>query len=401
MRSSWISHLEKIVFPVLNAAAGDCLKETMPIYKGRQEFQYLEAVGRIVCGIAPWLNLPQEISQEGKLREKYKGLTKNAISNLVNPKSRDYIDFGLGNQALVDAAYLAQGLLRAPKLWEALGSEVQIKLLAEIKKTRQFKPAKNNWLLFASMIETFLLIYDNDYNKNRLYYGVRKFIKSYYIGDGFYGDGQDFSMDHYNSFVIHPMLMDILNHIEKQGLKNSKTYKAKQVPRYKRYIEIQERMISPEGAYPVFGRTLICRFGTFHALAQASLLDLLANNISPSQVRGALNAGLKRHMESDSNSDSEGFMTVGFNGTQETMAEHYVSSGSAYHCRRILLPLGLSNNHPCWMDRDSEWTSLKAFSGFEFDADKSFHEKNVIKEFFMPMIYKCQSALFKIKKVFK
>src|SRR5690606_11101585 len=155
--------------------------------KGRQEFQYLEAVGRIVCGIAPWLNLPQEISQEGKLREKYKGLTKNAISNLVNPKSRDYIDFGLGNQALVDAAYLAQGLLRAPKLWEALGSEVQIKLLAEIKKTRQFKPAKNNWLLFASMIETFLLIYDNDYNKNRLYYGVRKFIKSYYIGDGFYG----------------------------------------------------------------------------------------------------------------------------------------------------------------------------------------------------------------------
>src|SRR5690606_12456175 len=147
MRSSWVSHLEKIVCPGLNAAAGDCLKETMPIYEGRHEFQYLEAVGRIVCGIAPSLNLPHEISEEGKLREKYKGLTVKAISNLVNPKSRDYIDFGLGNQTLVDAAYLAQGLLRAPKLWEALRSKVQIKLLAEIKKTRQFKPAKNNWLL--------------------------------------------------------------------------------------------------------------------------------------------------------------------------------------------------------------------------------------------------------------
>ncbi|WP_111307972.1 DUF2264 domain-containing protein [Confluentibacter sediminis] len=401
MRSSWVSSLEKIAFPVLNAAAADCLKETMPVYRGRNEFQYLEAVGRIVCGITPWLNLPSDETEEGKLRENYKNLTVNAIKNLVEPKANDYVDFGIGAQALVDAAYLAQGLLRAPVLWEALGTETQIKLLAEMKKTRQFKPAKNNWLLFASMIETFLLVYDNAFNKKRLYYGVDKFINDYYFGDGFYGDGASFSMDHYNSFVIHPMLIDILKYMNTHGLKKSNLYQAKQLPRYKRYVEIQERMISPEGAYPIFGRTLICRFGTFHALAQASLLQLLPANIPYAQVRCGLNAVLKRQMETLTNFDSQGFMKIGFNGKQNQMAEHYVSSGSPYHCSTIFLPLGLDDRHPFWANKDREWTSLKAFNGLEFNADHAYHEKNITKEFFMPFVYKFQSALFKIKRFLK
>ncbi|GAA4973294.1 DUF2264 domain-containing protein [Algibacter aquimarinus] len=401
MRGNWVSYLEKIVFPVLDAAAEDRLKETMPIFKDRSEFQYLEAIGRIVCGIAPWLNLPDDTSDEGELRANYLDLTLKAITNLVNPNSRDYIDFGLGGQALVDAAYLSQGLLRAPNLWNALGTEVQDKLLHEIKKTRNIKPPKSNWLLFASMVEAFLLKYGDDFNRKRLNYGVRKFIKNYYKGDGLYGDGTNLSIDYYNSYVIHPMLMDILEIMITHKFKESNRYLIKQKPRYQRYVEIQERMISPEGAYPLFGRTLICRFGAFHALAQAAFLELLPKNINFSQVRCALNAVLKRQIEMSKNFDSDGFMTIGFNGMQERMAESYVSSGSPYHCCSVFLPLGLSCDHPFWKDEDSEWTSLKAFNGQEFEQDKSFHEKSVKQEFFMPLVYKCQSGLRKLKNLFK
>lgn len=401
MRNNWVSYLEKIVFPILNAMSYDSLKEEMPVFKNRGDFQYLEAVGRIICGIAPWLNLSTDNSNEGQLREKYRILTIRAISNLVNPKANDYIDFGQGGQALVDAAYLSQGLLRAPNLWNALGNDTKERLLFEIKKTRKFNPPKNNWLLFASIIEAFLLEYDNSFHRKRLYLGVKKFINSYYIGDGFYGDGERLSIDHYNSFVIHPMLMDILNVMNKHKLKNATKFKDKQLLRYKRYIEIQERMISPEGAYPVFGRTLICRFGTFHALAQASLLGLLPNKVSPSQARCALNEVIKRHIETPDNFDSNGFMTVGFNGVQEEMAEEYVSSGSPYHCSTIFLPLGLNNKDSFWIDKDSEWTSLRAFKGLEFSSDHAYNERNTKKEFIMLFVYKFQSLFTKIKNTFR
>jgi hypothetical protein len=401
VRNNWISHLEKIVLPVLTAAADDSLKIKMPIYKGRSEFQYLEAVGRIICGVGPWLNLSDDDTKEGHIRKTHKTLAIKAITNLVNPKALDYVDFGLGAQALVDAAYLTQGFLRAPNLWEGIGAEARRNLIVEVKKTRRISPPKNNWLLFASMIEAFLLEYDKNYNRKRLYYGVKKFMNSYYIGDGMYGDGSTLSIDHYNSFVIHPMLVDIFNVMRKHGLKNADQFGKKEGVRYQRYVEIQERMISPEGAYPVQGRTLICRFGAFHVLAQASLLKLLPKSISASQVRCGLNAVLNRQMECLTNFDSNGFMTVGFNGKQEKMAETYVSSGSPYHCSTIFLPLGLKKKESFWTDEDQMWTALKAFNGVEFKVDHAFHEKKIYKDFANKIIYKVQSVYFRIRKILK
>lgn len=393
MRNIWISHLEKIALPVLQAGADDCLKIKMPVYKGRNEFQYLEAIGRVFCGISSWLSLPDEGTEEGLIRNKYRILTVKAIDNLVNPKARDYVDFGLGSQALVDAAYLAQGFIRSPVLWNAIGLEAQQNLLIEVKKTRRISPPSNNWLLFASIIEAFLLEYDKEYNKKRLYYGVKKFMNSYYIGDGMYGDGSTLSIDHYNSYVIHPMLVDILKVMCKHGLKMSDQFDKIELLRYQRYVEIQERMISPEGSYPIFGRTLICRFGTFHVLAQAALLQLLPKSISSSQVRCALNAVLNRQMETLANFDSNGFMIVGFNGIQDEMAETYVSSGSAYHCCTIFLPLGLNHQDAFWASENQKWTALKAFSGMEFEADHAFHERQVYKEFLMKIVFKLKRIL--------
>ncbi len=397
MRKNWIAYLEKIVYPVLSRAASDRLKSDMPVYKDSADFQYLEALGRIVCGIAPWLNLPKDVSTESLLREKYKALTIAAIDNLTNPGSRDFVDFGYGRQPLVDGAYLSQGLLRGPKLWHEMPKHVQENLIVSLKKTRLITPAENNWLLFASMIEAFLLEYTNSCIYKRLNYGIKKFINNYYIGDGFYGDGKTLSMDHYNSYVIQPMLTDILHILNKHNIKKIKLYEKKHTLRYQRYIEILERMISPEGAYPLLGRTLVCRFGVFHALAQASYLQILPYHLKPAQVRCGLDAVFKRHMETRSNFDADGFMTIGFNGVQHNMAEVYVSSGSPYHCCTAFLPLGLESDHEFWSQEICDWTSLKAFKGLEFPADHAYEERNASKEYLMTFVYKFQSLSLKIK----
>ena len=83
----------------------------------------------------------------------------------------------------------------------------------------------------------------------------------WYKGDGVYGDGENFHWDYYNSYVIQPMLLEILH---TPG--NEKALYAEVLKRAQRYAAIQERLISPEGTYPAVGRSLAYRFG---AKAQA------------------------------------------------------------------------------------------------------------------------------------
>ncbi|WP_052825769.1 DUF2264 domain-containing protein [Neotamlana nanhaiensis] len=402
MRENWVNYLLKIAHPVLHAASNDSLKVEMPVFnEEREDVQYLEAIGRLFCGMAPWLNSDEiAIADNQEQKEYYRQLFFKSIANLVDPEAKDYVDFGNAPQALVDTAYLAQGFLRAPKIWAALNPQIKTQLLFEIKKTRGFKPPKNNWVLFAAIIEAFLLEYDNYFIKKRLYFGVEYFVNTCYIGDGFYGDGREFAMDHYNSFVIQPMLTDILAVMVKHNLTKAIKLQEKHLNRFKRYLEIQERLISPEGTYPVFGRTMICRFGTFHALAQGALLQLLPEGLVNGQVRGALNAVLKQHMHNRNNFDKKGFLTIGFNGNQQQMAENYVSSGSPYHCTTIFLPLGLPRNHSFWLDKGEDWTSVKAFTGKVFLSDHAQIEISKAQKYMIPYVYKLIFWFRKIKSVF-
>ena len=83
-----------------------------------RNFAYFEAFARVFNGIAPWLELGPDTSQEGQIREKYIYLTLKAIANAVNPKSNDYIFVIEPKQSLVDVALFAQGLLRAKnQIW--------------------------------------------------------------------------------------------------------------------------------------------------------------------------------------------------------------------------------------------------------------------------------------------
>lgn len=75
----------------------------------------------------------------------------------VDPNANDKLNFSYGFQPIVDAAFLAQGILRAPdELWEPLSDETKERLLNAMRETRTRKPGQNNWLLFSAMIECLL-----------------------------------------------------------------------------------------------------------------------------------------------------------------------------------------------------------------------------------------------------
>ena len=71
------------------------------------------------------------------------------------------------------------------------------------------------------MVEAALLEFTGEYDSQRLYYGVNRFIDEWYKGDAWYGDGAELHLDYYNSLVIHPMLTDVLSVMKKHGLERA------------------------------------------------------------------------------------------------------------------------------------------------------------------------------------
>ncbi|HEX5171730.1 MAG TPA: DUF2264 domain-containing protein, partial [Cyclobacteriaceae bacterium] len=308
--------------------------------------------------------------EENRQREKFIRLSLASIGNAVNPSSANFMNFTKANQPLVDAAFFAHALIRAPKqLWENLDKQTQEQVIAAFRSTRVIKPYFSNWLLFSAMIEAALLKFSGDYDSMRVDYAIKQH-QQWYKGDGVYGDGPDFHFDYYNSFVIQPMLIDITRTIyEETG--TMKEELAIFIERSKRYAVILERIISPEGTFPPLGRSLAYRCGAFQLLAQMSLHKLLPDALKPAQVRGALTAVIQKTLEAPGTFDNKGWLTIGFCGHQPGIGEHYVSTGSLYLCSVAFLPLGLPSTDEFWSAPPLDWTTKNAFSGRAFPIDKA------------------------------
>ena len=379
-RQAWVETITRIASPVLENLAAGTLKKNMPFESLsqnplRREVSYLEAVGRTICGIAPWLELGPDDTEEGRLRAHFIDLVVRGLKNAVNPESPDHLVFdNRFAQPLVDAAFLAEGVLRAPtQIWGKLDKQTQEWLINEWKTSRSIKPYESNWLLFASMVEAALLEFTGEYDAERLYYGVERFRKDWYKGDGWYGDGAAFHLDYYNSLVIHPMFTEVLAIMQKHGLAGADFLPVQQ-KRQGRLAQQLERMISPEGTYPVIGRSIAYRMGSFHALADAAWLHMLPAEVSPAQVRCGLTAVMKRQFSRPHTFDKDGWLRVGYAGSQINMGEEYINTGSVYLCMAAFLPLGLPATDAFWANPPVDWTSLKAWKGIDVGADHAIRD---------------------------
>ena len=373
-RAVWVASLDRVARPVLTALAKGELRATMPIeslgtLESRRTCTYLEAFGRVVVGIAPWLALGEDETPEGRLRGEYIRLTVEALRQGVDPASPDCLNFNQGRQPLVDAAFLAQGLLRAPILWERSDAVTQQRLLEALRSSRVIKPSENNWLFFSAMVEAALKEFGGEWEYDRIAYAFQRFTE-WYKGDGLYGDGPEFHLDYYNSFVIQPMMMTILDVLKKHNAPDA-AFAEKQTARYTRYAAHQERMISPEGTYPITGRSIAYRFGAFQALSDAAYRHLLPKGVAPSAVRAALTKVIARQTNAPETFDPNGWLYIGICGHQPSTGERYISTGSLYLCCAGYIALGLPADDPFWSAPAELWTNAKAWSGIDIPADKA------------------------------
>jgi hypothetical protein len=378
-RKLWLSYMDKIARPVLSNLAEGKLKEQMPVVlsakvdnrEGRTQAAYLEAFGRTLSGIAPWLNREGGTKEEQALREQYREWTLKAIANSVNPSSKDYLTW-TGGQPLVDASFFALGLVRCPWLWEHISDSTKQQVVTALKLTRNTVPVYTNWILFTGMIEAFFCKYGYEYDKVRIEYGIREFAQHWYVGDGMFSDGMSFAFDYYNSYVIQPYLLSIMEAMNTRG-KAYDWFAPKLDKITKRYAELQERLIGTDGSFPVTGRSITYRCGAFHHLADMALRKALPSSLQPAQVRGALTAVIKKTMESPSTFTKDGWLNIGLYGSQPDLADFYINTGSLYLCMTAFLPLGLPPVNEFWSAPSQPWTSVKAWSGQDIPGDHALY----------------------------
>jgi hypothetical protein len=371
-RDTWIAVMRRLADPILTNLANVTLKARMPVEQAagadRRSVTHLEALGRLIAGIAPWIELRADSTAEGRLRAQYAALARRAIARAVDPASPDFMNFTRDRQPLVDAAFLAQGILRAPReLRDALDAMTRRQLIAALESTRPIQPSFNNWLLFSATVEAGLKSLGASWDRMRVDYAIRQH-EQWYKGDGAYGDGPEFHWDYYNSFVIHPMLVDVLEACKDEA-PAWKEIAVRVEARATRYAAVQERLIAPDGSFPAIGRSIAYRCGAFHLLAQAALRHRLPESVSPAQVRGALTAVIKRTIDAPDTFDANGWLRIGFCGHQPGIGESYISTGSLYLCAVGLLPLGLPASDAFWSAPTQPWTAAKAWSGRPFPID--------------------------------
>ncbi len=390
-RKYWCTLLYNMAQPVLeNMAKGELQKnmqtEFSPSFDNRnKKVLYMECFGRLMAGVAPWLTLPDDNTAEGQQRKQLREWALKSYKNAVDPESPDYLSWGIGGQNLVDAAYVAESFIRAyDVLWKPLDETTKQRYITEFTKLRSIDPPYTNWLLFSSTIESFLAKVGAPYDQYRVNSAIRK-TEEWYTGDGWYADGPSFAFDYYSSYVFHPMYLETLqNMIDAKAYTriHYRNYYKRAAKRAQKFSIVLERMISPEGTFPVFGRSIPYRLATMQPLALMAWYQQLPEGLTNGQVRSALTAVMHRMFDGKENFNEKGYLTIGFCGRQPNVADWYTNNGSLYMTTLAFLPLGLPATHPFWTDAAQPWTNCKAWGAQPFPKDHHWGDGVPTKDLF-------------------
>jgi hypothetical protein len=107
-----------------------------------------------------------------------------AIESGTDPVSPDFMNFNKGSQPVVDTAFLAQAIVRAPtELWIKLDAKTQRNAIDAFESSRQSRPGYDNWLLFSAMVEAALSRMGAWWDPMRVDYASRSVCFRSSIGD--------------------------------------------------------------------------------------------------------------------------------------------------------------------------------------------------------------------------
>lgn len=347
MRTDWGGRLHskedfqrlllEIIRPVIpyytKERAGIDLGVTATTYE--QSTIRLEAFSRILWGLVPfWAGG----GSDAVLEEIYqKGLTAG-----TDPDNPEYWGgFRAFDQRFVEMAAMAYGLILAPdKLWEPLTDKEKDNLADWLYGINEYELPICNWVLFAVLVNIALKKLGRKYDAVKL----EKYLvgaDSFYLGDGWYQDGDSGQKDYYISFAIHFYSLFYAKVMEAEDPERCEVYKERACLFAKQFIY----WFDEDGAALPFGRSLTYRF------SQVSFFSAcLMAGIEPVSV-GVMKGLIVRHFCDWMKKpifDRNDILTIGYAYPNLVMGERYNGPGSPYWALKTFAVLMLPDEHPFW-----------------------------------------------------
>ncbi|WIJ23876.1 DUF2264 domain-containing protein [Devosia sp. RR2S18] len=268
-------------------------------------------------------------------------LYRRGLANGTNPEHPEY--WGAVNstdQRMVELAAIGFTMRLLPHLvWEPLEQKAKDNLAAYLKHARQFDYADNNWKFFRILVDLGLEECGVDFDRSL----TEKYLEEldgFYLGDGWYRDGNVRRIDHYIPFAMHFYGL-IYSKLARNDDKRAAAYKE----RAALFAKDIQHWFDDEGGTLAFGRSLTYRFacaGIWGALAFADIEAL---------PWGEIKGHFLRHLRWWSQhpiANRDGVLSIGYGYPNLFMSEGYNSAGSPYWALKAFLPLALPEDHPFW-----------------------------------------------------
>lgn len=291
----------------------------------------LEGFARPLWGLAPFAAGGGSFAHWDRYAE--------GIANGTDPEHPEYWGQVNGrDQRLVELAALGFALALAPeKLWDPLNGRARDNLVSYLLHARKFDYADNNWKFFRVFVDIALdrLGIEHDRSLTRAYLAE---LDGFYIGDGWYRDGNVRRVDHYIGFAMHFYGLIYARLVEDD---HAKRYRERAVS----FARDFRHWFAEDGATLPFGRSLTYRFACAGFWAALAFADLEA--LPWGEIKGLCLRHLRWWADKPI-ADRDGVLSIGYGYPNLLMSENYNSAGSPYWAFKAFLPLGVVEDHPFW-----------------------------------------------------
>ncbi|MGN8647489.1 DUF2264 domain-containing protein [Gracilibacillus sp. HCP3S3_G5_1] len=304
----------------------------------------LECFSRVLWGAAPLL------VANGRTDLWTKHL--QGIINGTDPTSKGYWgEIWDYDQRIVEMAAFGYSLCLAPEhVWEPLSSEQKENLVNWLSQINEHPAHDCNWLFFAVIVNIGLKKVGTRFDQETIEKNLNR-IEDFYLGDGWYKDGDVAHVDYYTPFALHYYGLFYAAVMEEDDPERSKIYKERATLFARDFLY----WFSDDGRALPYGRSLTYRFAQcsfWSAYVYAGL-----NDIPFGTSKGIILSHLRYWSKQDIFLP-DSTLSIGYEYPNLLMAENYNAPGSPYWAFKTFLILALPEDHPFWQVEEQPLPTL-------------------------------------------
>ncbi|KAB8140038.1 DUF2264 domain-containing protein [Chloroflexia bacterium SDU3-3] len=257
------------------------------------------------------------------------------------------------NQRLVEMAAIGLALALAPEhTWEPLAPAERSSLATWLGAINREEVVDSNWLFFRVLVNMGLARVGEPHDAAGQRAALDR-LEAFYLGDGWYSDGNNEQRDYYIPFAFHYYGLIYAALEGERDPERARRFRERAALFAQQFVG----WFDAEGAALPFGRSLTYRF------SQGAFWGALAFAGVEALPWGVLKGLWLRHMRWWARQpifQPDGTLSIGYAYPNLNMAEQYNSPGSPYWAMKFFLPLALPESHPFWQAEEQDMPALPA-----------------------------------------